>query len=273
MKFSKIFLFAAALAAGVAFSSCTKELGTVPGSETAPKVTFYQYDAPDEYNQDESLTLRVVPNGKVTSMYLYKEPKADKEAYIAANGEAAYAQKVVSEGTKYGGSDFDVVLSDIQGLYAITVVAENESEQIAYETTFKGILWVDGGTAMFYDMFTQTYAQVKVVRHDDENVFKVVNPCGQVGIDTPYTDEVIIFAQEKGEEVSSVELPSSYLSIDDNNYYWYAPSKYASYCYFETDLSGDAPVLAVVTLYVYNGAGYYSGGEFDLVLDGLKYFE
>lgn len=274
MKSSKIFFYISTLVAGVIISSCTKELGTEPGSETAPKVTFYKYAAPAEYNQDESLTLRIVPNGKVSDMYFLYEPKVDKESFIEEKGADAYIDKVISEGEKYEGVDKDLVLSNLQGLFAITVVAENEKGvRLAYETTFKGIKWVDGGTAVFYDAtFTGKMASVNVLRQDDVNAFKVVDPCGQVEISAPNPSNIITFSQEKGEDVTEFDVPNKLLPVSVAGYYfYYDPSSYADYCDFETDYSNPAPALFVTTLKANSQGQVFTGGLFALLLNGLKY--
>lgn len=275
MKFNKILLFAAATV--LALASCSKEQGTEPGSESAPKVTFYQYDAPDGYNPDESLTLRIVPNGKVAKMHLLTELKSDKTDFIEKNGEEAYVNKVVEEGTEMEGKDNDIVISDLQGLYAFTVVAEDASgSRFAYETTFKGIKWIDSGTAVFIDVsLTGKQGTVKVKRKDDANEFKIENPCGQIGLPYVVTSNRIEFEKEKDGKVTNFDIPGTQLVTDAQNvsFYYYDPAKYASYCTFESDEISGFPALIVTCLGVDNGVGYYSGMQFALVFTGLEYVE
>lgn len=275
MKFNKILLFAAA--AVLALASCSKELGTEPGSESAPKVTFYQYAAPEGYNQDESLTLRLVPNGKVSKMYLLTELKSDKTAFIEKNGEEAYVNKVVENGSEMAGANKDIVISDLQGLYAFTVVAESENgNRCAYESTFKGIKWVDAGKAIFIEAaISEEQGQVNVKRVDDANRFKIENPCGQIGLPNAVATNYLVFEKEKDGDVTFFDIPGTQLVVDKQSvsFYYYDPAKYADYCTFESTEISNIPSLVVTSLGVVAGQGYYTGQEFALVFTGLEYVE
>lgn len=275
MKFNKILLFAAATV--LALASCSKEQGTEPGSESAPKVTFYQYAAPDGYNQDESLTLRLVPNGKVSKMYLLTELKADKTAFIEKNGEEAYVNKVVENGSAMAGADKDIVISDLQGLYAFTVVAESENgNRCAYESTFKGIKWVEAGTAVFIEAsISGKQGQVSVKRVEDANRFKIENPCGQIGLPNVVASNCVVFEKEKDGDVTSFDIPGTQLVVDSESvsFYYYDPAKYASYCTFESDEISGFPALIVTCLGVIEGVGYKTNKQFALAFTGLEYVE
>lgn len=141
-------------AAAFALAACSETEGTNPGTEADPVVTVYQYEPGEGYNADNDIALRFVANGKVSEFYFYNELKENKEAYIAANGEQAYADQVVANGTHVDVSDtdYETTLTDMEGLYAITVVAVgNNGQKAVYENTFQGLAWEDvvSGTYQF----------------------------------------------------------------------------------------------------------------------------
>lgn len=113
----------------VALYGCKESEGTDAGSDSTPVVTIYNNDVPAGYSTDNTVSLRLCPNNKVQKMYVYTELKDDKDAYVTSNGEAAYMTRVVENGTEYEGKDLDVVITDLAGLYATTVVAEDAGGQ------------------------------------------------------------------------------------------------------------------------------------------------
>ena len=138
----------------VALYGCKESEGTDAGSDSTPVVTIYNNDVPAGYSTDNTVSLRLCPNNKVQKMYVYTELKDDKDAYVTSNGEAAYMTRVVENGTEYEGKDLDVVITDLAGLYATTVVAEDAGgNRMAYENIFKGVIWVDAGRAYIYQNF------------------------------------------------------------------------------------------------------------------------
>lgn len=145
----KKYLYAAlAVVSAIALAACSDDEGTDPGHDSAPVVTIYEYAAPEDYDADITENIRIVPNDKVSKMFVYTELQTDKEAYVAEKGEAAYMDRVVSEGTEYAGEIQEVVISDLTGTYATTVVAvASNGARRAYENIFKGVTWVEGGTA------------------------------------------------------------------------------------------------------------------------------
>lgn len=140
----------------LALAACSDDEGTDPGTDGAPVVTIYKYSPVAPYNSDEDITLRFATNGKVRELYYFAEKKADKDAFIATNGEQAYADRVVSEGSKAAdlgeNPDFETTLTGMQGLYAITAVAVGHNNaRRAYEAEFLGLQWEDvvSGTYKF----------------------------------------------------------------------------------------------------------------------------
>lgn len=135
-------------------SSCVEKLGTDPDNDPAPKATIYQYAPGAGYNSDEDVAVRFVSNGKAAKIYYLVELAADKEAYIEANGEDAYIQKVISEGTEIPSeslSSHNVILTGMAGTYSISAVAAAGSQHVLSESVFYGLTWstVSTGTYEF----------------------------------------------------------------------------------------------------------------------------
>ncbi|MBR5924719.1 MAG: hypothetical protein IKZ60_04595 [Bacteroidales bacterium] len=135
-------------------ASCTEQEGTVPGSDGQPKVTIYQYTPSAEYNSDEDVNIRFVKNSQTKSAKYLLELTKDKEAAIEANGEKAYVEKVLANGTDINFTDegiFDLLLTGLANYYDITVVAVNGGKQEVSSTTFAGLAWKAGkkGTYAF----------------------------------------------------------------------------------------------------------------------------
>lgn len=148
----------------LALAACSDEEGTDPGTDGAPVVTIYKYSPVAPYNSDEDITLRFATNGKVRELYYFAEKKADKDAFIATNGEQAYADRVVSEGSKAAdlgeNPDYETTLTGMQGLYAITAVAVGHNNaRRAYEADFLGLQWEDvvSGTYEFASNLVTKY--------------------------------------------------------------------------------------------------------------------
>lgn len=277
-------------AAAVATVACSEDEGTTPGSDAAPMVTIYTYDAPSGYNADESLTVRPCPNSRVDAMYILAELKADKEAYVTANGEDAYNRRVVAEGDPVEAGE-DVVLSGLQGLYAITVVAVDSAERCyGFETSFKGILWVDGGEAII----TQNFANdgvyycagyAKVERQDEANIFRVVDPFHQIAPDVCPSNpaSVLTFSFDEAGELTDFESSLGsriYLGFEDSGVEWHFlwdPSNYGSYCYLQQGASTYGNCVKVTCVISYwNGVkdvAYYTGGTIFFYTDELVWCE
>lgn len=140
------------LFAGMAMvmTSCSADEGTEPGSDSKPVVTIYSYEPTSDYNADNDVTVRFVPNNKVEEIYYLNEPAADVTAFIEANGEEAYAQRVIDNGTKatvVEGGYADVTLTDMFGLYTISAVGVKGGKHNLSTISFLGLQWehvVDG---------------------------------------------------------------------------------------------------------------------------------
>ena len=137
-------------------ASCTEQEGTVPGSDGQPKVTIYQYTPSAEYNSDEDVNIRFVKNGQTKSAKYLIELTKDKEAAIEADGEKAYVEKVLANGTDINFTDegiFDLLLTGLANYYDITVVAVNGGKQEVSSSTFAGLAWKPNGIKGVYTIY------------------------------------------------------------------------------------------------------------------------
>ena len=74
----KKYLYAAlAVVSAIALAACSDDEGTDPGHDSAPVVTIYEYAAPEDYDADITENIRIVPNDKVSKMFVYTELQTD----------------------------------------------------------------------------------------------------------------------------------------------------------------------------------------------------
>lgn len=132
-------------------TSCSADEGTEPGGDSKPVVTLYSYEPSSEYNPDNDVVVRFVPNNKVDEIYYLAELESDVAAFVKANGEDAYVERVLENGTKIAVADgeaySDVMLTDMFGLYTISAVAVNGGKRHRSTVDFLGLQWehvVDG---------------------------------------------------------------------------------------------------------------------------------
>ena len=151
-----IYIFAAAVVS-LSLASCVEELGTTPGNDSQPVVTVYSYNPSAEYDGDTDQRVRFVSNGKVEKAYFLIDKKADKDALIASQGEAAYMDKVVSQGQQINFTDgiFEAMATNMPGAYDISAVAISGSDRTLRSVTFNGIAWdtnssIEGETTAMY---------------------------------------------------------------------------------------------------------------------------
>ena len=134
----------ATVVAALSLASCTEKIGTVPGNDAFPVVTPYNYAPSSEYDGDTDQRVRFVSNGKATQAYYLVEKKADKLAEIATKGEDAYINKVIAEGTQItipADGVLETTITDMPGVYDISVVASDGTNKTMSSTTFEGIPW------------------------------------------------------------------------------------------------------------------------------------
>ncbi len=175
------YLLGALAGMALVMTSCSADEGTDPGSDSKPVVTLYSYDPSSEYNADNDVLVRMVPNNKVEEIYYLNEPTDDVEAYIEANGENAYAEHVIAAGTKATISEdgyADVTLTDMVGNYTISAVAVKGGKHNRASISFLGLDWehVVDGTYYFgapssllsqIGCPTANYTELQVCKYDN----------------------------------------------------------------------------------------------------------
>lgn len=129
-----------------AFTACKDEEGREPGTDGAPVVTLYQYTVTtaEGYNPDNDTHLRVAVNNQVNNVYYLAELTDTRDAYVESNGEDAYNQYVVDNGTQVTVEDgvVDLYVTGIRGANTITVVGVgNGGALCSASATFLGYVW------------------------------------------------------------------------------------------------------------------------------------
>lgn len=125
-------------------SSCVEKIGTEPGNDPIPVVTVYNYTPSAEYDGDTDQRVRFVNNGVAKEAFYLVDKSSNKAAIIEEQGEDAYIQKVISEGTAITFDDsgvYETVLTNMTGDYDITAVASNGTTKTMRSATFSGIAW------------------------------------------------------------------------------------------------------------------------------------
>ena len=281
MRMMKYFYVATAVSVAFFMSACSKHEGTEPGTDPYPAVTIYSLSVSDEYDSDVTVNLRIVPNGKVDKMYLYYELLEDKEAAIATDGEEAYIQYVINNGTEYSGETQEVVLEDLSGLYAISVVAVGGSSAEMYEYQFKGVVWIDGGRAYVQENIVGLYGYVTVERQSEDNVFRVVGLYTQLNEDLGDPDDRFVFTFDSSHTCTAFSTdwdPYIYIGYEDDDSLWhgyYSTTSYSAYCYVTmgTDSYDDEYVYVSCLALDNNASLLYSGGYIAMWTDELTWYE
>lgn len=151
MKISNISIFA--IVTAMLLSACAAEEKMAPVKDTEPASTVYTYTPGDEYNADNDVRVRIVPNSQVDEIYYLAESADQIAEFYKKNGESAYADHVVSVGTKISVKDgnLDFTITDLYGQYYITVVSVGKGKKAVNQGSFFGLSWDDitAGTYQF----------------------------------------------------------------------------------------------------------------------------
>lgn len=151
----KKFIYAIPAMLLMVLPGCKAEEGTEPGTDPTPGVVVYTY-TPDEakgLNPDNDITVRFATNSAARDVYYLVENQNSVQDFIKNNGEAAYVQKVVSEGTKFsvdGVAQTDIDLIDLHGPMLISAVASNGTTGDRSSIFFQGLDWTPVKTGTFY---------------------------------------------------------------------------------------------------------------------------
>lgn len=159
MKKNIIYGIGACLAA-LCISSCDPNADVIlendnSGTTGEPYATINQYTVDGDYNPDNDTRLRVTFNENVSEAYYLVELSAEKEQFIEENGEQAYMQRVVDNGTSITIEEetrsADIIITGLAGENDITVVSVGKDKKMKANTAFfTGITWMDVCTGTYY---------------------------------------------------------------------------------------------------------------------------
>ena len=267
----------AALLVGFSFTSCVEELGTEPGNDKLPAVIVYSYSPSSEYDSDTDQRVRFVSNGKVSKAAYLVEKQADKKAFIDAQGEAAYAEKVLSQGTAISFASDGVAETTVTGMtgdYEITAAASDGSQSTMRSVKFSGIPWdpnyvIPGtyvlGRASIQNVLGATSFPATLQRHEtDETLFRIK---GAFGTGSKVTIRLI---QQKGEDDDGVytffRIPEQAPTFSYGSYgtvsvrdvgYWQGDDAYVTDNGYESGMYADGTCFLCIQYYVSAGSlGY-----------------
>lgn len=147
MNIKNKLMWGTALCAAIALTACKDTEGTEPGTNPNPDVTVYTYSPATLNNPDNDIMVRFATNSATKELYYMAELASTVDQYIAQNGEEAYFKYVMQNGTKVteanGAGNYDVVITDLIGLYAITAVATDGKGLGGSAEKFLGLDYVD----------------------------------------------------------------------------------------------------------------------------------
>lgn len=158
------------------FTACSEDEGTTPGSDSTPVATVYQYTAGEGYNADNDCLLRVATNAAAKETYYLAELKTAKEARKMT--DAQYAEYVAQNGTKLDvavSSYKDFYITDLHGLYVVTVVAVNGGTRTAQSVEFAGLDYKPYGKGTYTSNFFGDTWEVDVEYSEVGNRYRIAN--------------------------------------------------------------------------------------------------
>ena len=259
----KLFTYLLALVSMATFTACTEEAGTEPGGDSQPSVVLYQYTisaSESNYNADNDTHLRVAVNNQVSNIYYLAEPTETYDAYIESNGEDAYRQYVVDNGTQATATDgvADIYVTGLFGAHTITVVGMGLNNALcSADVTFFGYTWntlatgsvvaaLLDGTFDFTIMPGFTLQQ----RDDNPNFYRIPNLYGNgyhlvIQAQGEPETEAGDFFQQEGVSYQTVTLQTLGTPYSYGDYGQISLSDYATY-------SGNQDYLYYNRLYANN---------------------
>lgn len=150
----KKYIYAIAALPMLALWSCKADEGTEPGHDSTPAVTVYTYTPADaDLNPDNEVTVRFATNSATSEVYYMYQLTSEVEKEINTNGEAAYIEKVISNGEKIsvnGASSVDIDLIDLHGTNTISAVAVGKNGKSIGKASFTGLDWEQKKLGTFY---------------------------------------------------------------------------------------------------------------------------
>lgn len=181
---NKIFNFVAVSAALMA-AACTAEESTIGSVDTTPGVTVYTYAPGSEYNADNDIRVRIVPN-KCTDELYFAVFSDEKYKALAESSAEAVAAAIKENGKKLEATAVkDTVVTGLFGLNHLAAVAVGGGSSKVSEAEFVGVTWLDVVTgkysAKLYAAFglEQSLPTTLQVADNDENRFRFKDVFGE----------------------------------------------------------------------------------------------
>lgn len=167
------------LCTAMTFTACTEEEGTMPGNDSQPSVTIYQYTPGKGYNPENDVCIRLATNNKTEAVFYLVEKTTEKADFIASNGEEAYADRVISNGVKVNNTsdekNTDIIITGILGKNSITAVAIAGNEKRMSETSFFGYVWTPKYKGIYTSEFFNESWEAVLEYEKDANLYRFAN--------------------------------------------------------------------------------------------------
>jgi hypothetical protein len=205
---------------------CSEADNLAGSGDTQPVITLYSYDAPADADPESTVNLRFIPNLVCDKFYVLVEKKTDKDAFVGSSGEAAYADRVIAQGTQYPAIAKDYVNDNLPGVYAITAIPVSaggeKGKQV--EFIFNGVEYVAVGAGTFTsnDVYGETY-EVEIDRAvPNPNLYRARNLYADgynIKIEVfPAQNKAVIAPQEIGFALFGASYPRTWLRADACTY-------------------------------------------------------
>lgn len=187
-------------------SSCEEVDNLSNNGNSGPLVTIYSYAAPAGMDADLTANLRFIPNPACSEFYFLIEKKTEKDAFISANGEKAYVERVLEYGLKYPAKNLDYIKEELGSTYAITAVGVNTKGNPGnpQEVIFYGVDWQPVGVGSYTSqIFGETFPVQFSRPADGDNRYKMIGFFGNdiiINVN-PALGKAVILAQSLGEDL------------------------------------------------------------------------
>lgn len=284
----KLFTYLLALIGMTVFVACTEEVGTEPGGDSQPNVVLYQYSinaAEEAYNADNDTHLRVAVNNQVSTIYYLAEATETHDAYIEANGEDAYRQYVIDNGTEVSVTDevIDIYVTGLFGANTITVVGVGLNNTLCMaQADFFGYRWNIISTGRVAAALLDGTTDITVAsgftlqqREDDPSVYRIQNLYGNgyhlvIHTQGEATTEGGDFFGQEGIPYQTVTLETLATPYSYGSYGTISLSDYATYAaatdYLYNNRLYENNYLYVLSIYTVS-AGYIVQGYLQFLPD------
>ena len=166
-------------------AACTAEESTIGSVDTTPGVTVYTYAPGSEYNADNDIRVRIVPNKCTDELYFAVFSDEEYKALAESSAEAV-AAAIKENGKKIEAAAVkDTVVTGLFGLNHLAAVAVGGGSSKVSEAEFVGVTWLDVVTGVYsaklYAAFglEQSLPTTLQVADNDENRFRFKDVFGE----------------------------------------------------------------------------------------------